>query len=47
MLNMYSEEQFNIQSIKADTSGFIMKETATSQLVSAIRKIYNGCKFIS
>ena len=47
MLSMHSEEQYAMRSIKAGASGYITKDTASSQLVTAIRKIHNGRKFIS
>ena len=47
MLSMHSEEQYALRTIKAGASGYITKETAPSQLVTAIRKINTGRKFIS
>ena len=47
MLSMHSEEQYAMRSIKAGASGYITKETAPNQLVTAIRKINDGRKFIS
>ena len=47
MLSMHSEEQYAMRSIKAGASGYMTKHTASSQLVTAIRKINNGRKFIS
>ena len=47
MLSMHSEEQYAMRSIKAGASGYITKDTASSQLVTAIRKINDGRKFIS
>ena len=47
MLSMHSEEQYAMRSIKAGASGYITKETATDQLVTAIRKINAGRKYIS
>ena len=47
MLSMHSEEQYAMRSIKAGASGYLTKDTASSQLVIAIRKINNGRKFIS
>ena len=47
MLSMHSEEQYAMRSIKAGASGYITKDTASSQLVKAIRKINKGRKFIS
>ena len=47
MLSMHSEEQYAMRSIKAGASGYMTKDTASSQLVKAIRKINDGQKFIS
>jgi DNA-binding NarL/FixJ family response regulator len=47
MLSMHSEEQYAMRSIKAGASGYLTKDTASSQLVMAIRKINDGRKFIS
>ena len=47
MLSMHSEDQYAMRSIKAGASGYITKETASSQLVTAIRKINKGRKFIT
>ena len=47
MLSMHSEEQYAMRSMKAGASGYITKETASNQLVEAIRKINDGRKFIT
>jgi len=47
MLSMHSEEQYAMRSIKAGASGYMTKDTASNQLVTAIRKINAGRKFIS
>ena len=47
MLSMHSEEQYAMRSMKAGASGYMTKETASSQLVKAIRKINDGRKFIT
>ena len=47
MLSMHSEEQYAMRSMKAGASGYLTKDTASSQLVTAIRKINTGRKFIS
>ena len=47
MLSMHSEEQYAMRTIKAGASGYMTKETASHQLVTAIRKINGGRKFIS
>jgi len=47
MLSMHAEEQYAMRAIKAGASGYITKESASDQLVRAIRKIYDGRKYIS
>ena len=47
MLSMHSEKQYAMRSIKAGASGYMTKEVATQELVSAIRKINAGRKYIS
>lgn len=47
VLSMYPEDRFSVRAIKAGASGYITKETATEQLVNAIRQIHSGRKFIS
>ena len=47
MLSMHSEEQYAMRSMKAGASGYMTKDTASNELVIAIRKINNGRKFIS
>ena len=47
MLSMHSEGQYAMRSMKAGASGYMTKETASSQLVKAIRKISDGRKFIT
>lgn len=47
VLSMYPEDRFSVRAIKAGASGYITKESATEQLVTAIRQIHSGRKFIS
>jgi len=47
ILSMYSEDQYGIRALKAGASGFLKKVSAPDELVSAIRKIVNGGKYIS
>ena len=47
MLSMHAEEQYAMRAIKAGASGYLTKESASDQLVRAIRKIYDGRKHIS
>ena len=47
MLSMHSEEQYAIRVLKAGASGFLNKETATDELLLAVRKVLSGRKYIS
>ena len=47
MLSMHTEEQYAMRSIKAGASGYLTKDSAAEKLVTAIRKIYSGRKYIS
>lgn len=47
MLSMHPEERFSVRAIKAGASGYVTKESAADELVSAIRKVYSGGKFIT
>jgi len=47
ILSMYSEEQYGIRAMKAGASGYLKKASAPEELVSAIRTITKGNKYIS
>jgi two-component system, NarL family, invasion response regulator UvrY len=47
ILSMYSEEQYGIRAIKSGAAGYLKKVSAPEELVSAIRKILDGGKYIS
>ena len=47
VLSMHEEQQYAIRAIKAGASGYLTKESASSQLVSAIVKVAGGGAFIS
>lgn len=47
VLSMHEEEQYAVRAIKAGASGYLTKESATAQLVSAIRKVAGGGVFIT
>jgi DNA-binding NarL/FixJ family response regulator len=47
MLSMYPEERFAMRSIKAGASGYLTKEMAPEEIVSAVRTIYSGRKYIT
>lgn len=47
ILTMYQEEEIVLRALKTGASGFINKESVPDELISAIRKVYSGGKFIS
>ena len=47
ILSMHKEEQYAVRTLKAGASGYVCKDSASTQLVQAIRKIAAGGKFIS
>ncbi len=47
VLTMHEEEQYAVRAIKAGAAGYMTKESATVQLVAAIRKVAAGGAFIS
>lgn len=47
ILSMFSEDQYGLRAIKAGASGYLKKASAPTELVSAIRKIILGGKYIN
>jgi Response regulator containing a CheY-like receiver domain and an HTH DNA-binding domain len=47
MLSMHPEDQYALRSLKAGASGFINKESATIELLAAVKKVLGGGKYIS
>ena len=47
ILSMHAEEQFAIRALKSGASGYITKQSASNELVRAIRKVQSGGKYIS
>lgn len=47
ILSMFSEDQYGIRALKAGASGYLKKVSAPTELVSAIRKIVSGGKYIN
>lgn len=47
VLSMHEEGQYAVRAIKAGASGYLTKESASSQLVQAIRKVAAGGAFIT
>jgi DNA-binding NarL/FixJ family response regulator len=47
ILSMHPEDQYAIRALRAGASGYLTKESASNELVNAIRKILTGRKYIS
>jgi DNA-binding NarL/FixJ family response regulator len=47
VLTMYPEDKYAIRSLKAGAAGYLTKVTISEELVGAIKKVYQGGKYIS
>jgi two-component system, NarL family, invasion response regulator UvrY len=47
ILSFHPEHRFAVRALKAGASGYITKQSATEELVQAIRKIVGGGKYVS
>ena len=47
MLSMLSEEQYATRALKAGASGYLQKESVPSEILTAIRRIAGGGKYIT
>lgn len=47
ILSMHEEHQYAVRAIRAGAAGYLTKESASRQLVEAIRKVASGGAFIS
>ena len=47
ILSMYPEDQYAVRTIRAGAAGYLNKESAPEELVTAIRKVLNGGEYIS
>lgn len=47
ILSMFNEDQYGLRAIKAGASGYLKKVSAPTELVTAIRKIVSGGKYIN
>jgi len=47
VLTMHEEHQYAVRAIRAGAAGYLTKESASAQLVSAIRKVAGGGAYIS
>jgi len=47
VLSMYPEDQYAVRMLKAGASGYVTKESAADELITAIRKVANGGRYVS
>ena len=47
VLSVHSEEQYAVRVLKAGASGYLTKDSASDELIAAIRKISSGRKYIT
>jgi two-component system, NarL family, invasion response regulator UvrY len=47
VLSMHPEEQFAVRALRAGASGYLNKESAPDELVTAIQKVLSGGKYVS
>jgi two-component system invasion response regulator UvrY len=47
ILSMYPEEQYAVRSLKSGASGYLTKESASDELITAIRQVTKGKKYIT
>jgi DNA-binding NarL/FixJ family response regulator len=47
ILSMHPEEQYAVRSIRAGAAGYLTKESATEELIEAVRKAAAGRKYIT
>jgi len=47
MLSMYAEEQYAMRAFKAGATGYLTKDSATRELVAAVRKLVAGGVYVS
>lgn len=47
MLSMHPENQYALRALKAGAAGYLTKQSAAAQLVSAIRQVNSGRKYVT
>ena len=47
MLSMHPEQQYAVRALRAGAAGYLTKESAPKELVTAIRKVSEGGKYVS
>ena len=46
-LTMYEDEDYLVQCLEVGASGYVLKDTPAQQLVTAVRDVYKGGKYLS
>ncbi|MBV9088024.1 MAG: response regulator transcription factor, partial [Acidobacteriaceae bacterium] len=46
-LTMYEDEDYLVQCLEVGAAGYVLKDTPAPQLVSAVRDVYKGGKYLS
>src|SRR5918912_1904920 len=46
-LTMYEDEDYLVQCLEVGASGYVLKDTPAPQLVTAVRDVYKGGKYLS
>lgn len=47
ILSVHAEDQYAVRALKAGAAGYLTKESASDQLVAAIRRVASGRKYVS
>ena len=47
VLSMYPEDRYAVRALKAGAAGYLTKESAPEELVSAIRKVAGGGRYVT
>src|SRR5258708_19781324 len=47
ILSMYPEDRYAVRALKAGAAGYLTKESAPEELVSAIRKVAGGGRYVT
>ena len=47
VLSMYPEEQYGVRALRAGAAGYLMKTSASDELIKAIRRVAEGGKYIT
>src|SRR5208283_4392586 len=46
-LTMYEDEDYLVQCLEVGAAGYVLKDTPVAQLLTAVRDVYKGGKYIS